>query len=483
MINKPSTQEETSNRRRIQISSIQLRNGQIVPFESTKIRNAILKAGYATGQFDCLMADTLTGRVLEQIVVKFRGNTPTVEQVQDIVEDVLIRSPFARTAKAYILYRSQHARIRELANRTNVGLMRKYLDRDGWAVRENSNMTYSLQGLNNFVSSEVTEQYWLEEIYTPEIREAHRSGEFHIHDLRLLAPYCVGWDLMDLLRRGFRGVPGKVATEPARHFGSALGQIVNFFYTLQGEAAGAQAFSHFDTLLAPFIRHDGLDYSQVKQALQSFVFNLNVPTRVGFSTPFTNLTLDLTPPGHLKDTSVVIGGLVREETYGQYQREMDILNAAFLDVLAEGDADGRVFTFPIPTYNITPDFDWGNEAWSELWEVTAKYGIPYFANFIGSDMSPDETRSMCCRLRLDLEQLRRRGGGLFGSNPLTGSIGVVTINMPRIGYLARDEADFLARLDQLMELAHDIRCSRHAPARQARSFRPLAQARTRKLGR
>jgi len=455
MINKPNSQEETSNQRRVEISSIQLRDGRIVPFASTKIRNAILKAGYATGQFDCLMADTLTGRVLEQIVVRFRGNTPTVEQVQDIVEDVLIRSPFTRTAKAYILYRSQHARIRELANRTNVGLMRKYLDRDGWAVRENSNMTYSLQGLNNFVSSEVTEQYWLEEIYTPEIREAHRSGEFHIHDLRLLAPYCVGWDLMDLLRRGFRGVPGKVATEPARHFGSALGQIVNFFYTLQGEAAGAQAFSHFDTLLAPFIRHDGLDYSQVKQALQSFVFNLNVPTRVGFSTPFTNLTLDLTPPEHLTDTGIIIGGLVQEETYGQYQREMDLLNAAFLDVLSEGDADGRVFTFPIPTYNITPDFDWDNEAWSELWEVTAKYGIPYFANFIGSDMSPDETRSMCCRLRLDLEQLRRRGGGLFGSNPLTGSIGVVTINMPRIGYLARDEADFLARLDRLMELAHD----------------------------
>ena len=219
---------------------------------------------------DCLMAETLTRRVLEQIVTRFRGNTPSVEQVQDIVEDVLIRSPFTRTAKAYIVYRSQHARTRELASRANVGLMRKYLDRDGWAVRENSNMAYSLQGLNNFVSSEVTQQYWLEEIYTPEIRKAHSSGDFHIHDLRLLAPYCVGWDLMDLLRRGFRGVPGKVATEPAKHFGSALGQIVNFFYTLQGEAAGAQAFSHFDTLLAPFIRHDGLDYGQVKQALQSF---------------------------------------------------------------------------------------------------------------------------------------------------------------------------------------------------------------------
>lgn len=265
---------------RVLTTSIALRNGQVVPFDPIKIRNAIMQAGYATGQFNWLMAASLTRRVAEQIEGRFRGNTPTVEQVQDIVEDVLIKSPFTRTAKAYIVYRSQHAKIRELANRVNVGLMRKYLDRDGWAVRENSNMAYSLQGLNNFVSSEVTEQYWLEEVYTPEIREAHRSGDFHIHDLRLLSPYCVGWDLSDLLRRGFRGVPGKVATEPAKHFGSALGQIVNFFYTLQGEAAGAQAFSHFDTLLAPFIRHDGLDYGQVKQALQSFVFNLNVPTRV-----------------------------------------------------------------------------------------------------------------------------------------------------------------------------------------------------------
>lgn len=431
------------------------RTGEVASFEPERIRDAILKAGTATGQFDRLMADSLTRRVLEQIEAKFHGHTPSVEQVQDIVEDVLIRSPFTRTAKAYILYRSQHAKIRELASRSNVQLMRRYLDRDGWAVRENSNMAYSLQGLNNFVSSEVTQQYWLEEIYPPEIRDVHRSGDFHIHDLGLLAPYCVGWDLIDLLRRGFRGVPGKVATAPARHFGSALGQIVNFFYTLQGEAAGAQAFSHFDTLLSPFLRYDELDYPQVKQALQSFVFNLNVPTRVGFSTPFTNLTFDLTPPGHLKDVAVVVGGLTQDTKYGDYQREMDLINAAFLDVMAEGDADGRVFTFPIPTYNITPDFDWDNDAWSELWEVTAKYGIPYFANFIGSDMSPEESRSMCCRLRLDLAELRRRGGGLFGSNPLTGSIGVVTLNMPRIGYLAHDEADFLARVDRLMELARD----------------------------
>jgi ribonucleoside-triphosphate reductase (formate) len=438
-----------------QTTSIVRRNGRVVPFKPKRIFNAIIKAGAATGQFDQLMADTLTQQILEQIDAKFRGHTPSVEQVQDIVEDILIRSPFAKTAKAYIVYRSQHTRIRELASRENVVLMQQYLDRDGWAVRENSNMGYSLQGLNNYVSSEVSKQYWLEEIYTPEIREAHRSGDFHIHDLGLLAPYCVGWDLTDLLRRGFRGVPGKVATSPAKHFSSALGQIVNFFYTLQGEAAGAQAFSHFDTLLAPFIRYDGLDYQQVKQALQSFVFNLNVPTRVGFSTPFTNLTLDLMPPTHLQDVGVILGGQVQNEKYRDYQPEMDLLNAAFLDVLAEGDADGRVFTFPIPTYNITPDFDWDNPAWSELWEVTAKYGIPYFANFIGSDMSLDDTRSMCCRLRLDLEELRRRGGGLFGSNPLTGSIGVVTLNMSRIGYLAEDEADFMTRVDRLMELARD----------------------------
>ena len=441
--------------RACRIRKIQKRNGHLVPFDAPKITAAILKAGRATGQFDELMADSLTRQVLELADSVFRENTPTVERIQDLVEDVLLSSPFKQTAKAYILYRNQHMRIRELASRRNLELMHGYLDRTDWTVRENSNMDYSLQGLNNHVSSEVTQQYWLDEVYSPEIREAHRSGDLHIHDLRLLSAYCVGWDLQDLLRTGFRGARGKVETAPAKHFGAALGQIVNFFYTLQGEAAGAQAFSNFDTLLAPFIAYDGLNHKQVKQALQSFIFNLNVPTRVGFSTPFTNLSFDLKPPATLANESVRMGGEIREEFYGDFQEEMDMLNRAFLEVLCEGDAKGRVFTFPIPTYNITPDFEWENENLHLLWQVTARYGIPYFANFVNSPMSPDDARSMCCRLRLDMRELRQRGGGLFGSNPLTGSIGVVTINMPRLGHLSVDENDFIERLDRLMDLARD----------------------------
>ncbi|HHN66400.1 MAG TPA: ribonucleoside triphosphate reductase, partial [Nitrospirae bacterium] len=297
--------------------------------------------------------------------------------------------------------------------------------------------------------------YWLNKIYPPEIRNAHLSGDIHIHDLNILSVYCVGWDLLDLLREGFRGAPKKVESSPARHFRSALGQVVNFFYTLQGEAAGAQAFSNFDTLLSPFIRYDNLSYRDVKQALQEFVFNINVPTRVGFQTPFTNITLDLTVPSTLKDHPVIIGGKPMAETYGDFQKEMDIFNRALLEVMLEGDARGRVFTFPIPTYNITRDFDWDNPNLDLLWKVTAKYGIPYFSNFVNSDMSPEDARSMCCRLRLDNRQLRKRGGGLFGANPLTGSIGVVTINMPRLGYLASDEEEFFSMLDKMMVTARE----------------------------
>ncbi len=322
-----------------------------------------------------------------------------------------------------------------------------------WRVNENSNMTYSLQGLNNFISSEISKTYWLNKIYTPEVREAHSKGSLHLHDLSILSVYCVGWNLQDLLVEGFRGAPGKIQSRPAKHFRTALGQIVNFFYTLQGEAAGAQAFSNIDTLLAPFIRYDALDYEQVKQAMQEFVYNLNVPTRVGFQTPFTNITLDLQPPSTLKDEAAIIGGEPVRETYGEFQAEMDLFNRAFLEVMTEGDASGRVFTFPIPTYNITSGFRWDAEELNPLWEVTAKYGVPYFANFVNSDMDVDDARSMCCRLRLDLRSLDKRGGGLFGANPLTGSIGVVTINMPRIGFLSNSEDEFLERLGQLMEIA------------------------------
>ncbi len=431
------------------------RDGRRVPFDASKITNAIAKAGKATGEFDEKTAQKLTIRVLNLAYQIFGNRTPSVEEIQDIVEEVLISSPFTKTAKAYILYREQHAQIRKLKEKADISLVDNYLNRIDWEVKENSNMSFSLQGLNNYISSHVSKTYWLNKIYPQEIREAHIGGDMHIHDLGLLSVYCVGWDLQDLLIKGFRGAKGKVSSAPAKHFRSALGQIVNFFYTLQGEAAGAQAFSSIDTYLAPFIAHDGLSYSEVKQALQEFVFNVNVPTRVGFQTPFTNVTLDLKVPEHMKHQGVIIGGKLQGSSYGEFQKEMDMFNRAFLEVLSEGDADGRVFTFPIPTYNITRDFDWDNPNLSILWEATAKYGIPYFSNFINSDMSPEDARSMCCRLRLETKELRKRGGGLFGANPLTGSIGVVTINMPRIGYLSKDESEFFDRLSGIMEKAKD----------------------------
>ncbi|MCL1889504.1 MAG: ribonucleoside triphosphate reductase, partial [Desulfovibrionaceae bacterium] len=306
-----------------------------------------------------------------------------------------------------------------------------------------------------YIASDITSEYWLNRIYTPAIREAHADGDLHIHDLNLLSVYCVGWDLADLLRQGFKGIAGNVESAPPRRLRTALGQLVNFFYTLQGEAAGAQAVSSFDTYLAPFIRYDKLGFGEVKQTLQEFVFNINIPTRVGFQTPFTNITMDLKVPEIMKNTPVIFGGEDQEEVYGGFQAEMDILNQAFAEVMMEGDRKGRVFTFPIPTYNITRNFDWNNPNYEPVWKMSGKYGIPYFSNFVNSDMSPDDARSMCCRLRLDNRELRKRGGGLFGANPLTGSIGVVTVNLPRLGYQAKDEQDFLSRLDKLMELAKE----------------------------
>jgi len=414
-----------------------------------------MKAGVATGEFDAPIAKRLALRALTLAQQALGEKTPTVEEIQDIVEEVLLTSPYRKTAKAYILYRDQHARIREIAARANGELIDQYLNQRDWRVNENSNMTFSLQGLNNYVSSEITSSYWLNQIYPAEIRKAHLDGDFHIHDLNVLAVYCVGWDLKALLVEGFRGVGGKVESRPARHFRSALGQIVNFFYTLQGEAAGAQAFSNFDTLLAPFIRYDRLTYADVKQALQEFLFNINVPTRVGFQTPFTNVTLDLVVSKTYADEAVIIGGEPQTATYCEFQPEMDLFNRAFLEVMYEGDAAGRVFTFPIPTYNITPDFDWDNPSLDMLWKVTARYGVPYFSNFVNSDMKPEDARSMCCRLRLDNRELKKRGGGLFGSNPMTGSIGVVTINLPRLGYLAYDEDDFLKLLEERLVLAKE----------------------------
>lgn len=434
---------------------IKKRDGRIVKFESQKITDAIRKAGEATGEFGEGIARKLTLRVLNLAQQTISHKIPTVEEIQDIVEEVLLSSPYKKTAKAYIIYRDQHAKIREIVSSASVDLIDQYLERLDWRVNENSNMSYSLQGLNNYISSEISRIYWLNKIYPQEIRRSHISGDFHIHDLNILSVYCVGWDLQDLLLKGFKGAPGKVESKPARHFRSALGQITNFFYTLQGEAAGAQAFSNVDTLLAPFIRYDNLTYKQVKQALQEFVFNINVPTRVGFQTPFTNITLDLKVPETHLNTPVIRSGKFQNEAYGDFQEEMDMLNRAFLEVLVEGDAKGRIFTFPIPTYNIVKNFDWANPNLDLLWQVTAKYGIPYFSNFVNSDMSPQDAKSMCCRLRLDLRRLEKRGGGLFGANPLTGSIGVVTINMPRLGYLSKDEGEFMECLEELMRLAKE----------------------------
>ncbi len=439
------------------ISQIRKRSGQIVDFDLEKITVAIFKATEAIGQPNKKLANQLAQEVEGELSRRFHARSiPAVEEIQDIVEAVLIKNSLIKAAKAYILYRDQRARLREMRTMVDANeLIDSYLNRLDWRIKENSNMSYSLQGLNNHLTSVVSSNYWLNKIYTANIRQAHKQGDIHIHDLQLIAPYCAGWDLRDLLIRGFGGVPGKIDSAPAKHFRTALGQIINFFYTLQGEVAGAEAFSNFDTYLAPFIRYDNLSYKEVKQALQEFLFNINVPTRTGFQTPFTNITLDIIPTGTVAKENVIIGGQPQNEVYGDFQKEMDMFNIAFAELMMAGDAKGRVFTFPIPTYNITEDFDWDSEVAQKIFEMTAKYGIPYFSNFINSDMDPEDARSMCCRLRLDNRELKKRGGGLFGANPLTGSIGVVTINLPRIGYLAKTKEEFFERLLSLMQVARE----------------------------
>ena len=436
------------------LKKIVKRNGRIEKFEAKKLTKAIEAAGKHTGEFDETIAKQLTVKVLQLGYQLFQDHLPTSDEVAGIVEDVLMGN-YKSSAKAFILFRDQQQRHEEISSKSNVTLIKQYLKKNDWQVNENSNQDYSLQGLNNYIASEISKTFWLNEIYPKDIRDAHKNGEMHIHDLSAISVYCVGWDLYDVLFQGFRGVANKTESKPAKHLRTALGQIVNFFYTLQGESAGAQAFSNFDTLLAPFIRYDKLTYKEIKQAIQEFIFNMNVPTRVGFQTPFTNLTFDLTPSPNYKDQPVVIGGEIQKETYGEFQAEMDLINKAFLEIMLAGDAKGRIFTFPIPTYNITHDFDWDNDNVNLLWEVTGKYGMPYFSNFINSDMKPEDARSMCCRLRLNTKELNKRGGGLFGSNPLTGSIGVVTINMPRIGFNAKTEDDFITILNHQMNLAKE----------------------------
>lgn len=434
------------------------RDGSFDVFNRKKVAEAIFKAFKETKEGSRKDADEVAKKVVKMINNLYQETDKvSIEQIQDLVEKVLMIMDYEKTAKAYILYREKRRKIRDTQASLDeaVDLIEKYLSESDWKVKENSNMGYSLQGLNNYISSIVSSRYWMERVYPKEIKRAHEEGDMHIHDLDKVASYCCGWDLQDLLTRGFLGVRGKIACKPPRHLRSALGQLVNFFYTTQGETAGAQAFSNFDTLLAPFVRYDNLDYKAVKQAIQEFVFNLNVPTRVGFQTPFTNITMDLKVPKMFIDQNIIVGGKPQKEKYGDFQEEMDVLNKAFAEVMSEGDATGRVFTFPIPTYNITEDFDWDNSNLDGLWEMTAKYGIPYFANFINSDMDPEDARSMCCRLRLDNRELNKRMGGLFGAAPLTGSIGVVTINLPRVGFLADNEKEFFSRLDKLMDLAKD----------------------------
>ena len=431
------------------------RDSKLEPFDQERITNAIWKAAKAVGGKDKEQAKRLSDEVVAELNKQYGDDgVPTVEEIQDVVEKRLIENGHASTAKAYILYRKQHTDMRELAALlSSSDMVDQYLEVEDWRVKENSNMSYSLQGLNNYLSSTVIAKYWITRIYPENIAEAHFSGDMHIHDLGVLGAYCVGWDVSDLLLSGFGGVSGKIESKPAKHFRTALGQIVNFFYTLQGEAAGAQAFSNFDTYLAPFIRYDHLTQKEVEQALQEFFFNMNVPTRVGFQTPFTNLTLDLTVPDFMKNEAVLFNGKVTQDTYGDMTKEMEMFNLAFAEVMRQGDSKGRVFTFPIPTYNITKDFNWDSPVSQAIFEVTAKYGVPYFSNFVNSDMKPEDVRSMCCRLRIDNRELRKRGGGFFGANPLTGSIGVVTLNIPRIGYLSKDEDEFFERLEALMEIA------------------------------
>ena len=440
------------------LKRIQKRDGTVAAFDKTRITDAVHKALEATKQGNGEISQKISDKVVQLLNRRFKGeDIPSVEQIQDIVEEVLMLEDFVETARAYIIYREQRRKIREASKVTDESSEKidSYLQELDWQVNENANMTFSLQGLNQYVGSYISKKYWLNKIYPKEIRDAGANEDFHIHNLELLAPYCMGWDLYDFLKKGFGGVAGKIECKPPKHLRVALSQLINVLYTLQGETAGANAVSNFDTLLAPFIRYDHLSYPEVKQCMQEFLFGCMVPTRVGFQTPFLNVSLDIKPPAFLAKQPVIIGGTTQKETYGEFQEEMNMFIRAFYEGLMEGDAKGRPFTFPIPTVSIGKDFDWENPNLNPMWEATAKYGVNYFSNFIHSDMKPEDFRSMCCRLRLSNKELYMRGGGLFGSQPLTGSIGVCTINLPRIGYLSKTKKEFLDRLSHLMDLAKE----------------------------
>ena len=442
---------------------IEKRNGELKIFDSKKVEVAVFKALVVSKPSRLRkelikLSEVITDYVILYLSENLTDSYPKVETVQDAVEDVLMRMGEYDTAKAYIKYRYEHKikRVNQQTAMDILSLFGDYIGKNDWLVRENSNMSYSLQGLNNHIISKASKTFWLHNVYSETVRTAHEEGDLHIHDLGLLSTYCCGWSLEDLLLKGFGGVANKIESSPASHFDTALMQLVNFIYTVQGEAAGAQAVSNFDTLLAPFIAQDQLTYVDVKRSMESFVFNMNIATRVGFQTPFFNITMDKEVPVTHLDMPIIIGGKrIYDKTYRSYQKEMDMINLAFCEVMMAGDAKGRVFTFPIPTYNITDSWDWNNEVSDKIMEMTAKYGTPYFSNFVNSDLNPEDVRSMCCRLRLDNKALIKRGGGLFGANPKTGSIGVVTINMARIGYLSKSYEELTNRLERLMEIAKD----------------------------
>ena len=434
------------------------RDGHRAAFDAAKIRSALLRAGQASGEFGATEADLLTAQVVKVLVHSFRNAAPDIERIQDIVEQSLIAANHLATARAYIAYRDSHQKLRA-DRRTLVDVeasVNEYLSRQDWRVNANANQGYSLGGLILNVSGKVVANYWLNHVYPPELGAAHRDGSLHIHDLDMLAGYCAGWSLRTLLHEGLNGVPGKVESGPPKHMSSAVGQIVNFLGTLQNEWAGAQAFSSFDTYMAPFIRKDAMSYEAVRQCIQELIYNLNVPSRWGTQTPFTNLTFDWTCPDDLREQIPVIAGEEMPFAYGELQAEMDMINRAYIEVMTAGDAKGRVFTFPIPTYNMTPDFPWESENAERLFAMTARYGLPYFQNFINSEMKPNHIRSMCCRLQLDLRELLKRGNGLFGSAEQTGSVGVVTVNCARLGFEYKgDEAALLRRLDALLDMARN----------------------------
>lgn len=436
---------------------VEKRDGRIVPFDLTRIVNAIFKAADATNEFGYDTAQVIAEEVMRSLQPQADNSAVHVEVIQNTIEQVLMRKGFYQTAKAFILYREKRRQAREYSKLLDVtDLLGKYIGEETWEVHENANIGYSIQGLKAYITGKAEETYWLEKIYPEPIAKMHREGMVHIHNLSFLGSYCVGWDLEDLLRRGFGGVAGKTYSKPAKHLSSALGQMMNFLFTLQNESAGAVAFSSFDTLLAPFVRFDGLSYYQLKQELQEFVFNMNQTMRTGGQSPFSNITLDLTPHPLLKDRHVIYGGEeLQNYTYSMFQKEMELIDLALFEVYTEGDGNGRPFTFPIPTINITSDFDWDNPVLAPVWEATAKYGIPYFANFINSDLNVEDARSLCCRLRLNTKELRNKGGGLFGASPLTGSIGVITINLPRIAYLSNTEEEFFSMLSHVMDKCRD----------------------------